>query len=224
MRVGIIGDTHAPFTHPRYIDFVSDIFDSWDVGAVVHIGDVVDHHRLSFHDQDPSSHGAEEEADRASEIVSAWSRRFPDVKVCIGNHDERHFRVARKAGMPDRYVRNYADLWGTPSWSWSLTHSIDGVTYEHGSGSSGKYPAITRAINKRTSVAIGHCHTVGGVNWHTNESSRIFGLSVGCGIDIGAYAFAYQIIHPIRPILGCGIVIDGEFAYFEPMQCERYRR
>lgn len=224
MRVGIIGDTHAPFTHPRYIDFVGDTFEAWDVGAVVHIGDVVDHHRLSFHDQDPSGHGAEDEADRAIAEVARWHAAFPGARVCVGNHDERHFRVARKAGMPDRYLKGYRDLWSTPTWKWELSHEIDGVSYEHGTGASGKYPAITRAIARRRNIVIGHCHTVGGVSWHTNEISRIFGMSVGCGIDINTYAFAYQTVFAVRPILGCGIVIDGECAIFEPMPLERYGR
>ena len=225
-KVGIVGDLHQPFTHPGYLRFCQDVFESWGVDKVVIIGDVVDQHRLSFHDQDPSGHSAEMEAEKAYEGVQKWYVAFPKAMVCIGNHDERHYRVARKSGMPDRYIRTYADLWGTKTWDWKMSHEIDGVLYEHGTGSSGRDAAFLRAKDKRRSIVMGHVHTGLGVKWHTNENSRIFGLNVGCGIDCKSYAFAYGRPFPTRPTLGCGIVIDGTFAYAEPMPLEatRYKR
>lgn len=224
--VGTVGDLHAPFTHPKYRRFCADVFEAWGVTQVMFIGDVVDHHRLSFHQQDPSSHSADIEADLAVKEIKAWYDMFPKAKVCIGNHDERHYRVARSVGMPDRYVRSYADLWRTPGWDWQMQHEIDGVLYEHGTGSSGRDAAFIRARDKRRSLVMGHVHTGGGVKFHANERSRIFGMNVGCGIDIDAYSFAYGRPFPTRPTLGCGIVIDGTFPYFEPMPCEqpRYKR
>lgn len=225
-RVGIVGDLHLPFTHPAYLRFCQDTFDAWRVDKIVVIGDVVDHHRLSFHQQDPAGHSAELEADLAFTGVQKWYAAFPKALVCVGNHDERHYRVARSVGVPDRYVREYSDLWGTKSWSWQMFHEIDDVLYEHGTGSSGRDAAFIRAKDKRRSLVMGHVHTGGGVKWHTNERSRIFGLNVGCGIDCKSYAFAYGRPFPTRPTLGCGIVIDGTFAYFEPMPLEqsRYKR
>jgi len=224
--VGVIGDLHAPFTHRGYLRFCSDIFEAWSVSQVVFIGDVVDHHRLSFHQQDPSSHSAEDEASLAMIEVQRWYDVFPSAKVCIGNHDERHFRVARSSGMPDRYVKSYKDLWETPGWDWKMEHWIDNVLYEHGTGSSGRDAAYRRAVDKRTSLVMGHVHTGGGVKFHCNERSRIFGLNVGCGIDVRSFAFAYGRPFPVRPTLGCGIVIGGVCAYFEPFLAEetRYKR
>ena len=37
----------------------------------------------------------------------------------------------------------------------------------------------------------------------------IFGMNVGCGIDIDAYAMEYSRPFPKRPTLGCGVVLDG---------------
>lgn len=46
----------------------------------------------------------------------------------------------------------------------------------------------------------------------------IFGMNVGCLIDIKAYAMAYGKHCPRRPCLGAGVVIDGKTAFFIPME------
>lgn len=227
MIVGIVGDQHQPFTHPGYLAFCQDTFRKYRVTRVVNIGDVVDGHAISFHEHDPNGMSAEAEACAASDGVQAWYRAFPNALVCVGNHDARPFRTARTAGMPDRYVKQYADVWKTPNWKWALEHAIDGVLYEHGTGSSGKDAAFNRAVAQRCSVVIGHVHSYAGIKYHTNPFSRIFGLNVGCGIDVGAYAFDYGKMFPIRPVLGCGIVMDGDLGFFVPMACgkgEAYHR
>lgn len=221
MRIGIVGDLHAPFVHPMYLRFCQDIFEAWQVDRVHFVGDIVDLHALSFWDHDPNGLSAEDEAVASVESVGQWYRTFPRATVCIGNHDERHYRVARKHGLPDRYLRSYADVWRTPRWNWRFEHEMDGVLFEHGTGTSGKDAALNLAVQKRTSVVIGHVHSYGGVKWHANPFDVIFGLNAGCGIDCKAYVFAYGKSFPIRPVLGCGVVIDGREAYFEPMACSR---
>ena len=105
-----------------------------------------------------------------------------------------------------------------------MEHVIDGVLYRHGTGSSGKDAAFNLAVSMRRSVVIGHTHTFAGAKYHANDNDRVFGLNVGCGIDIDEYAFAYGQFHPNRPMLGCGIIIDGTFAAFEPMPCGKKER
>lgn len=227
MRVGIVGDLHAPFVHPMYLRFVQDTFRAWRVDRVHFVGDVVDNHAISFWEHDPNGMSAEDEAAAARKIVRKWHRTFGKATVCIGNHDERHYRVARKHGMPDRYLHSYATVWDTPGWDWRFEHFLDGVLYEHGTGTSGKDAALNLAIQKRTSVTIGHIHSYAGVKYHANPTSVIFGLNAGCGIDCRAYAFEYGKSFPVRPVLGCGIVIDGIYAVFHPMPCgrgEKYHR
>jgi len=227
MRVGIVGDLHLPFAHPCYLDFCADVFDAWSVERVVMIGDVVDNHAISFWDADPDGHSASREADLALQMLDDWRVTFNKSLVCIGNHDALHFRRAKKAGLPVRFLQDYGKVWGTPHWSWSFHHEIDGVRYEHGTGGSGPNAAITRAINNRCSLVMGHTHSSGGVRYHANRTDRIFGLNVGCGIDCDAYAFEYGRDFPNRPTLGCGIVIDGVQAFFEIMPCgpgETYAR
>lgn len=219
MRVGVVGDIHLPFEHKHYLEFCLDTFRTWKVDHVHLVGDVVDGHALGFWDHDPNGRSAEDEAKEAEEKLKVWRKRIKKCTVSIGNHDARHYRQARRSGIPDRYLRWYADVWGTPHWDWAETHIIDRVVYSHGTGTSGKDAAINRAIKQRASVVIGHVHTFAGVKYHANEFDRIFGLNAGCGIDVDRYAFEYAKPFPERPVLGCGIVIDGTHAYFEAMPC-----
>lgn len=227
MRVGVVGDLHFPFVHPMYLRFCMEAFEKERVNRVVLIGDVVDQHALSFHDHDPNGMSAEDEFLNAMPLVQLWHRTFPHVRVCIGNHDTRHYRIARKHGLPDRYLRTYSDVWDTPKWKWDFTHAIDGVMYIHGTGTSGKNAHINAAIEDRCSRVQGHVHSWGGVQYHTNEDSRIFGMNTGNGIDIPAYTFAYAKEFRTRPTLGCGVVHHGEDARFIAMPCghgEKYHR
>jgi predicted phosphodiesterase len=227
MRVGIVGDLHTPFSHCMYLKFCQDVFAAWRVNRVHLIGDVADHHAISQWESNPNGRSAEDECLEASAEIEKWYKTFPKATVSIGNHDERHFRLAGKHGLPVRYLRSYAELWDTPKWDWQFEHNHDGVIYTHGTGCSGQTAGIKLAIQRRNSVVLGHTHTYAGVVFHSNPNSRIFGLNTGCGIDCRAYAFAYGRDNPVRPVLGCSVVLDGEHPIFIPMPCgvkEKYHR
>ncbi len=226
-RIGIVGDLHEPFTHPMYSRFIQDTFALWGVTKVHFIGDIVDCHALGFWEHDPNGMSAEDERVKASVGVAKWYKLFPEASVSIGNHDERHFRVARKAGIPDSYLKGYPIVWGTPKWQWEMSNIYDGVLYEHGTDISGKDGAFNTAMQKRMSCVIGHIHAHAGIKYHCSPTSRIFGMQVGVGVDIDAYAFAYGKNSPNRPVLSAGVIIDGQYGYIEPMLCgpgEKYHR
>ncbi len=220
----VVGDLHAPATHPRYMDFIQDMYEQWDCNRVVFIGDVVDLHAISFHAREMDAENVFGESQAAIEQVAEWHAVFPKAQVCIGNHDERVIRLASTVGIPELMLKPYAELWKTPGWQWDQEHIIDDVSYVHGTGLSGERPAYNRAKQTLQSTVLGHCHTVGGVNWLAGPKSTVFGLSVGCGIDPNHPAMRYGTKWLKRPMLGCGVVIDG-LPYFEPMDLGgRYKR
>ena len=49
----IISDTHIPYHHPDLIPFLKDLKEIYKPDRVIHIGDEVDKHAMSFHDSDP---------------------------------------------------------------------------------------------------------------------------------------------------------------------------
>jgi predicted phosphodiesterase len=219
LNVGVIGDTHFPFCHPDYLDFCYDVFDKFGCSEIVHIGDEVDNHAISYHESNPDGESAGKESDKAFEDLQKWYKVFPDVKVCIGNHTALHYRKAKTSGLPDRFIKTYEEVWSAPKgWKWSLDWEINNVLFTHGTGSSGQMGAMNRAKDNRQSTVIGHVHSFGGVLYSASERDLIFGLNVGCGIDVNSYAMEYGKTFAKRPTLGCGVVLDGgRIGLFVPM-------
>ena len=222
----MIGDTHEPACHPGYRRFCQDLRDQYRCDAVVHIGDVVDHHAISVHAKHPEMPGPKDEYELALRGVQKWARAFPDAAVCVGNHDARVVRLAESVNIPARFLRPYAEAWDTPDWRWVEEVVIDGVLYFHGIGCGGVYPAANAMRHHLMSVAIGHVHSAGGIHWAANPHRRIFGLSVGCGVDERAMAFAYGKHSSRKAILSAAVVIDGIPSH-QIMPCgagEKYNR
>lgn len=218
-NVLVIGDIHLPFSHKLYLDFCQRMRDKYKCGAVVFIGDVFEHHALGFWPHDPSGQSAGDELSHAVEMAKKWYWAFPDAKICIGNHDERYFRQAFKAGIPTNYLKSYNEVFHCPEgWQWAYTHQIGEVLYTHGTGYTGQNAAARVAIESMSSVVIGHTHSWGGVQWVGTPGKSIFGLNAGCGVDISTYPMQYAAHMRRIPVLGCGVVIDnGKNAYFERM-------
>ena len=129
--------------------------------------------------------------------------------------------VAETVRIPAKFIRDYADLWGTPKWNWVQSAVIDNVYYCHGHGKGGgKTPAWNLAQKMGMSVCLGHYHSRGGISWSANPLRRWFGLDVGCGVDDAAYAFAYAKEQAQRSILSAGVVLDGT-PYHEVMPVGR---
>lgn len=217
-NIGIIGDTHEPFCRPGYRDFCYEVFNRFGCGKIVHIGDEVDNHAISYHESNPDGHSAGREAELAQANLDQWYKTFPNVMVCIGNHTALIERQAMTTGLPKKFIKNYQEAWNAPKgWEWKLQWELDNVIFTHGTGSSGQNGAINRARDNRQSTVIGHIHSFGGVLYSASEKDLIFGLNVGCGIDVDSYSMEYGRPFAKRPTLGCGVVIDGRIGLFVPM-------
>ena len=208
-RVLVIGDIHEPATHPAYRAFVEDLYDYWSCDTVVFIGDIVDHHCISFWKKDVDADGVTREAEFAYAGIAKWYKAFPKAKVMIGNHDERVLRLAASVNIPARFIKDYSKVWNTPKWKWLRAATIDGVHYFHGTGLSGKMPALNAAKEGMVSTVIGHCHSVAGIKWACAPDRRVFGMDTGCGVDISHPAMSYGRNLIRKPILSAGVVIDG---------------
>ena len=211
-RVGIIGDTHAPYTHPDYLDFCLETFDSWECDTFVHIGDIIDHHSLSFHDSEPVLKGAHGEMLDARDVLKPWYEAFPKLTITGGNHDLIPSRQLKKIGMD-------AEVWMKPldqvyqfprGWKIVDTATIDGVLYHHGYTANGVNGFRRDAEQRMCRTVTGHAHGNCGISASASEHRLVWGMAVGCGIDNKSMAFAYGKHLLKKPILGCGVVILGE--------------
>jgi hypothetical protein len=213
-RVLIAGDPHEPVCHPGYRAFLRDLRDKYATDTTVIIGDIVDHHAISFHAANPMCPGPNDEYLLTKQKVKVWHKDFPDATVTIGNHDARVVRLAESVNIPFYHLRDYNETWGTDGWTWVEDVVIDDVLYFHGIGRSGMHPAYNAMKDMLMSVVMGHCHAAAGVKWRANPTRRTFGMDTGCGIDVDAYQFAYGKHMRSRPILSAGVVIDGVPQHF----------
>jgi len=203
-----IGDLHCPFTRKGYLRFCKNVDRRFSCDRVVFIGDIIDNHASSYHESDPDGHSARAELDIAIKEVGKWYRAFPEATVCIGNHDRMASRKVFSAGVPQKWLRSYNDILGTPGWNWVENIVYDDVLYEHGEGGQ----AQMKAKNNMMSSVCGHTHTEAYVKWFVGKRFRVFGMQTACGIDIKSYATAYAKNFK-RQALGVGVVLGGHTAF-----------
>jgi len=202
----IIADTHIPFEKEGYLEFCKRIEKQEKCTRVVHIGDLVDNHAISYHEHDPNGWSPAHEMEKADKTLVKWFKAFPEVYLCRGNHDNLVDRKGKTVGLPKRCFQDFRTMWNLPKgWKDEFSFIFDNVCYQH-SGSGGRYGHILTAQNNRMSTVIGHLHSVCGVGFDANEREVIFGMCVGCGLDRHKYAFDYGRQFKHKPILACGVV------------------
>jgi hypothetical protein len=214
-----IGDLHIPAIHPGALDHVKEIADIVQPTEIVFAGDMVDLHRASFHEHDPDMPSLSDELRLCKEMLRPWIAEFPIAKICNSNHDDRIKRVARSVGLPDSVIKSTNHIFDLPdTWVFADDFIIDEVRYSHGmdckGGSAGPYNSVTR---HRRSQVYGHWHSFAGITWTATEHDLLFGFNAGALCDPHHMAMRYGKWFVNKPILGCGVVIDGRYPQFYPM-------
>jgi predicted phosphodiesterase len=209
--VGIIGDTHLPYEHAGYLDFVLDTFARHGVDKVVHIGDFIDHHALSFHESEPMLQGVTGEWESVLRAAQPWYEAFPKVILIEGNHDRLPARQLRKIGMePSIFMKPLRHIYRMPR-GWQLKDwvKIDDVLYHHGETAGGVNGFRKDCEQRMMCTVTGHNHSNAGISATATGQELVWGLAVGCGVNQKHMAFAYGKHFAKKPILACGIVDNG---------------
>lgn len=211
-RIGIIGDTHLPYELADYREWCKDVFDQWDCDTYIHIGDIIDHHALSFHDSEPTLKGAHGELIDARERLQPWYDTFPELTITGGNHDLIPARQLKKVGLdPDVWMRPLKEVYEMPeSWNVVDTHTQDGVLFHHGYTANGVNGFRNDCQRRMCRTVTGHCHSNAGISASASDHRLVWGMAVGCGVDNESMAFAYGKHFLAKPIIACGVVINGE--------------
>ena len=210
-RVGIIGDTHLPYENPDYLEFCVTTFEQWDVDTVIHIGDLVDHHALSFHDSEPTLKGINGELEDARTRLQPWYKAFPKLIMCGGNHDLIPARQLKKIGMDaEVWMKPLKEVYDMPKdWQIVDTITIDNVLYHHGYTACGANGFRNDAKDRMCRTVTGHAHGNCGISASASDHRLVWGMAVGCGVDNDSMAMAYGKHFKQKPIVGCGVVIEG---------------
>lgn len=218
-RVLAFGDTHLPFIRGGAIKFLREVKKEYKCDTIVNVGDMFDLHRISRHLPNPDAMGAKEEYLEGIEIAKELYTTFPKVKVCVGNHDSRYYKQAAEKYFPSIMLPKYNDWTKSPTgWDWKLQHIVDDVLYIHGTASKGgEFPHVQLAKQARMSLVMGHAHTVAGIHYMASDNDLIFAMALGCMMDSKSYAATYAEELIKKPIVSCGVIIDGTLPILIPM-------
>ena len=206
----IISDTHIPYHAKELMPFLKLLKKKYKPDRVIHIGDEVDKHAMSFHDSDPDLPSAGDELKLSIPVIKQLEKMFPKMDLLDSNHGSLVFRRAYKHGIPKAYIKKYNDfLQVGKGWKWHDDLVIDTplgkVYFCHG-----KSPDILKlAQSMGMSCVSGHYHSLMGVRWFGNSLGLYYGLQVGCMIDSKSLAFRYNKVQKARPIIGCSVIYNG---------------
>lgn len=210
-RILIISDTHYPWHHPDTIEFLKAVKKKHKPTWIVHIGDEVDNHALSYHDHDPDLPSAGDELFHNKIALVSLFQLFPKVDVLHSNHGNLLDRKALTHGIPKAMLKSQRDIIGAPDgWSWhfdilaKLPTGFD-CYFHHSKGSN----VLLNAQRMGCSMVQGHHHESFTVSYYSTPTGLHFGMNVGCLVDQHSPAFAYSKNNSKRFIKGVGIIIGG---------------
>lgn len=210
-RILVISDLHAPFFHPDTVAFLAALKKKYAPTRVISVGDEVDKHALSFHDSDPDLPSAGDELKYAIKSLQPLYRMFPDMDIVDSNHGSLIYRKAHAHGIPRKYIVPYGEVLDAPKgWKWHMDMLIpipggNQLYVHHGLASN-----VSKVVAQRGLCVIqGHYHTSYNISYLGNPNHLLWGMAVGCLIDPESIAFAYGRNTLGRPIIGCGLVLNG---------------
>lgn len=217
-----IPDLHSPHIHSDALDFLLYVQKRFQPNTIVFLGDEVDFHAFSKYPKNPDGFSPGHELKIAIEKLIPFYVAFPEALICVSNHTIRPRRMMKELGIPEAMLPTYSTMLNAPDgWVWKDKHEIDGVIYMHGDlarGGKNGWTSNSEVFHK--SCVVGHWHSRAGVVY----DSKMFNLNAGCLIDETAYAFEYAKGSEKRPNLGCGLVVNGEAAFFLPMRLNELGR
>lgn len=208
----VIPDIHAPYQHPDTLPFLRAVKTQFNPDLVVDLGDELDYHAMSFHDSDPNLDSAGVELEKGKEFLNELYGLFPQVLVCHSNHGSMQFRRAKAHGIPVQLIKKYRDVifpeHGAPEWSWAhnwrINTPLGEVLFKH--QASG---ILSDAAHNSCNLVVGHSHGNFSVEYSASSSHLYYGMYCGCLIDKDSMAFAYGKHSLRKPIIGCGIILNG---------------
>ena len=213
-RILVISDTHTPFQHPDTLKFLQAIKDKYNPDRVVHIGDEIDSHAMSFWPSDPDCFSAGDELIRAREVIWQMEELYPKVDVIESNHGSLWYRKAKHHGIPREVIRTYEEIlfpkrktgW---KWHYDLTLRLPNgqpCYFHHGKSANN----LLASQKLGMSFVQGHYHGKFNVQYWGNSERLNWSMNVGCLIDDKALAFEYNKTTMDRPVIGCGLIVDSQ--------------
>jgi len=210
-RILVISDMHIPYQVDGMIEFLQGLKDKYEPTRIVCIGDELEYHQISFHDSHPDLLSAGDELKGAIKVIKEVEKMFPVVDLIDSNHGSLVYRKAKHHGIPLHCIKSYNEILGVgEGWKWHndltlLLPTGQHVFFHHGKAADGLKLSQTMGM----CAVQGHYHEKFNIQYWGNSLGLYFSMQVGCLIDDDSYAFAYNNVNLKRPVIGCGLIIDG---------------
>lgn len=217
-RILLISDMHIPYHHKDTVAFLQHLKEKYNPTRIICLGDEVDGHGLSYHESDPDLPSAGDELARALPVIAEVHKMFPVMDILDSNHGSLVWRKAKTSGIPKCYIKGYNEVLGVgEGWKWCFDLEILLPTGVYCYFHHGKTADITKLSQQNGMCAVqGHYHEKMGINYWGNSTGLYWGMQIGCLIDDSSYAFSYNNCNLKRPIIGTGMIINGQ-PILEPM-------
>jgi len=209
----VISDTHFPYHDRNTFQFLKDLNDSFHFDRVVHTGDLLDSYHASKWVKDPDHpHTAGKELELARKAVAELAELFPNMLVCIGNHDKRMEVAGTNAGLSRKLLRPISEVFGFPDgWRFREEHRItveatrQQIVFRHWQGAN----ALLNSQRAGANFIQGHAHGKCGVYFHSNGKESFFAVQMPVLISDTGCPFNYSKLMNINPVRGALIISDG---------------
>jgi hypothetical protein len=218
-----LGDLHLPFENKYALDFAIELVREYNVAPehVYSVGDFWDLYWFSRHEKSANADGnAIGELRDALYKSKEWVKKFPMMKMSIGNHDLRLLRKGSEAGIPAEAIKTLHQIFELPpTWQIEKDFLIFGEHSPffmfHGEG----FPdAIQAALYHGVNTIMGHLHTKAGISFMKTANQELWGANTSCLVQSETYAFEYGEKSKLKNILGSVLVHNGgEYAEWRPL-------
>lgn len=213
----VISDLQIPFEHSDALNFCRYLKKHYKVKAenVLCVGDELDEFWGGLWDKDANfEHTPRSEIYEAIKSLRPWFKEFPQMKIAISNHGQRYFRKAMKAQIPSEFMRCYTEVFGFPkTWklkkNWHIKGTKKPFIMEHGDDYGGQRAHVVAAMHNGMSTVIGHHHSLAALEHVVTNGLDIWAMAVGSLIDFDQYAFEYARTAKKKPVVSCGLILDG---------------
>lgn len=213
MKILAIGDTHLPWIDWRAASQLSRFAYDYKPDLIVQVGDFIDAQAWSKHPK----HTDAPSPDKEWAMVETAARKFNDLLpdntrlyIIEGNHDRRHKMRAFEALVPSQLVKPLSSMFPYQNWVWWVQQkplTLDGVDYVHGDELGGN--AVQKAGKTGHSVVQGHLHSDAGIKYINTFHRQLFGMDIGCMMDLKSLAARYANKRMLRSWIGWATITDG---------------
>ena len=210
-RILVISDLHIPYHHPDAFAFLEALKAKYEFTRIINIGDEVDNHGISFHPSDADLLSAGDELIASQKHCAELQELFPEMDLVHSNHGSLSYRRGKAGGIPRHFLKEYNEvLLVDDGWQWHEEIVLEAgaykIIFKHQFGAN-----ILKAAEQFGMCCVqGHHHSALTIAYTSSPLALNWGMTVGCLIDADALAFEYNKLQTKRPIIGCGIIINGE--------------